>query len=216
VRTEELIDQLAARPVRTRRLAAPWRRSAVWLAISIGYAAVVIFVRPDGFSAAGLADSRFVIEQAATLLTAVTAAIAAFCSTVPGYDRKWLLLPVLPLAAWLAALGEGCVNDWIEWGATGLQVRNDWACLPVAALLGVVPAAVFLMMLRRGLPLVPHVSLALGAIAVGAVTNFALRLFHYGDATIMVLFWHFGVAAAFAVIAGLLGGQVLKWPDKPK
>jgi hypothetical protein len=32
----------------------------------------------------------------------------------------------------------------------------------------------------------------------------------------MVLFWHFGVAAAFAVIAGLLGGQVLKWPDKPK
>ena len=216
MRTEELIDQLAARPVRTRRLAAPWRRSAIWLAISIGYAAAVIFFRPDGFSAAGLSDSRFVVEETATLLTAIAAAIAAFSSTVPGYDRRWLLLPVLPLAVWLAALGEECVNDWMEWGTTGLQVRNDWACLPVAALLGIVPAAVILMMLRRGLPLVPHISLALGAIAVGAVTNFALRLFHYGDATIMVLFWHFGVAAAFAVIAGLLGGQILKWPSTPK
>ncbi len=216
MRTEELIDQLAARPVRTRRLAAPWRRTAAWLAISIGYAALVIFLRPDGFSAAGLSDWRFVIEQTATLLTAVTAAIAAFASTVPGYDRKWLLLPVLPLAAWFAALGDGCVNDWMEWGATGLQVRNDWACLPVAALLGIVPAVAILVMLRRGLALVPHVSLALGAIAVGAVTNFALRLFHYGDATIMVLFWHFGMAVAFAVIAGLLGGQVLKWPSALK
>ena len=103
MKTEELIVQLAARPVRTRRLAAPWWRSGIWLVISIVYAAVVIFIRPDGFSAAGLSDPRFVIEQSATLLTAVTAAIAAFSSTVPGYDRKWLLLPILPLAVWLAA-----------------------------------------------------------------------------------------------------------------
>jgi hypothetical protein len=73
-----------------------------------------------------------------------------------------------------------------------------------------------LLMLRRGAPLVPHVSLALGAIAVGAVTNFALRLFHYGDATIMVLVWHVGVAAVFALAASLLGGQILKWPQAPK
>lgn len=216
MRTEELIDQLAARPARTRRLVAPWRRTAVWLVISVVYAAVVIFIRPDGFSAAGLSDPRFVIEETATLLTAVTAAIAAFCSTVPGYDRKWLLLPVLPLAAWLAALGEGCVNDWMEWGTTGLQVHTDWACLPVAAMLGIVPAIVILMMLRRGLALFPHVSLGLGAIAVGAVTNFMLRLFHHGDATIMVMFWHFGIAAAFALIASLFGRQVLKWPSVPK
>jgi hypothetical protein len=216
VRTEELISQLAARPVRIRRLAAPWWRTAIWLAISIVYGAVIIFIRPDGFSAAGLSDSRFVIEQAATLLTAVTAAIAAFCSTVPGYDRKWLLLPILPLAVWFAALGEGCVNDWFEWGKTGLQVRADWACLPVGALLGIVPAIAILTMLRRGLPLVPHLSLLLGAIAVGAVTNFMLRLFHYGDATIMVLIWHFGVAAVFALIASLFGRQVLKWSSVPK
>src|SRR5262249_18623637 len=130
-------------------------------------------------------------------------------------DRKWLLLPILPLAVWFAALGEGCVNDWMEWGSTGLQVRNDWACLPVAAILGIVPAFVILTMLRRGLPLVPHISLLLGAIAVGAVTNFMLRLFHYGDATIMVIVWHVGIAAAFALIASLFGRQVLKWPSTP-
>jgi hypothetical protein len=216
VRTEELIVQLAAQPARTGRLAAPWRRSALWLAISAAYAALVILVRPDGFSAAGFSETRFIIEQIATAATAVAAAIAAFCSVVPGYDRRWMLLPILPLAVWLAALGEGCINDWLEWGRTGVQLHNDWACLPVAVTLGTVPAILILFMLRRGAPLVPHTSLMLGAIAVGAMTNFAMRLFHYGDATIMVLFWHVGVAAIFAFVAALLGGQVLKWPRLPK
>jgi hypothetical protein len=216
VKTDELILHLASKPARTRRLAPPWRRSALWLAVSAVYVALVIFVRPDGFSGAGISDPRFVIEQIATLATAVTAAIAAFCSIVPGYDRRWLLLPFAPLLIWLAALGEGCVHDWLDWGSTGLQVHNDWACLPVAATVGAVPALTILLMLRRGAPLVPHVSLALGAIAVGAVTNFALRLFHYGDATIMVLVWHVGVAAVFALAASLLGSQILKWPQAPK
>jgi hypothetical protein len=45
-----------------------------------------------------LADPRFVIEQAATFATALTAAFAAFCSVVPGIDRSVLLLPLAPLA----------------------------------------------------------------------------------------------------------------------
>lgn len=216
MRTDELILHLAAKPARMGRLAPPWRRSVLWLAGSAVYVALVIFLRPDGFSGGGFSDPRFVIEQIATLATAVTATLAAFCSIVPGYDRRWLLLPIAPLLIWLAALGEGCVHDWLDWGRTGLQVHDDWACLPVAATLGVVPALVILLMLRRGAPLVPHASLALGAIAVGAVTNFAMRLFHYGDATIMVLVWHFGVATVFALVASLLGGQILKWPRAPK
>lgn len=216
MRTDELILELASKPARTRRLAPPWRRAALWLMVSAFYMAIVIILRPVGFSGAGFSDPRFVIEQIATLTTAVTAAIAAFCSIVPGYDRRWLLLPIAPLLIWLAALGESCVHDWLDWGSTGLQVHNDWACLPVAAILGAVPALAILLMLRRGAPLVPHASLALGAIAVGAVTNFALRLFHYGDATIMVLVWHVGVATVFALVAGLIGGQVLKWPRAQK
>ena len=66
-----------------------------------------------------------------------------------------------------------------------------------------------------GPPARSHISLLLGAIAVGAVTNFMLRLFHYGDATIMVIVWHVGIAAAFALIASLFGRQVLKWPSTP-
>jgi hypothetical protein len=216
VRTEELIQQLTERPAPVRRLAAPWRRSALWVAISIVYSAVVIYLRPDGFGAGGLSDPRFVVEEIATLATAVTAALAAFCSVVPGYDRRWLLLPVVPLAIWLGTLGESCVRDWLEWGSLGLQVRDDWACLPPAIMLGFIPAAVIVVMLRRGAPLIPHRSLALAAIAVGAITNFAMRLFHYGDATIMILVWHIGVAALFALIASLLGGQILKWPRRPR
>jgi len=216
VKTDELILQLASAPGRTGRLAPPWRRSAIWLAISAVYAAVIIFLRPDGFSTEGFSDPRYVIEQIATAATAVAAAIAAFCSVVPGYDRRWLLLPIVPLVVWFAALGEGCVHDWMEWGRTGLQVRNDWPCLPVGVTLGLVPAFAIIVMLRRGAPLVPHTSLALAAVAVGATTNFAMRLFHYGDATIMVLVWHVGMAAVFALVASVLGGQILKWPRAPK
>jgi tetrahydromethanopterin S-methyltransferase subunit C len=67
------------------------------------------------------------------------------------------------------------------------------------------------VMLRRGAPLAPRVTIALGALAVAAVGNFGLRLFHLGDASIMVLFWHFGTITLLSAFAACLGPQVLYW-----
>jgi hypothetical protein len=137
--------------------------------------------------------------------------MAAFCSIIPGYNRKILFLPLVPLAAWLATVGEGCLRDWLGFGAAGLNLRPDWGCLPPAALVGIFPAIVMVVMLRRGAPLVPRASIALGAVAVGALGNFGLRLFHLGDASIMVLFWHIGTVALLSLLAGCLGRHVLHW-----
>ena len=210
--TSALITQLAARNTPIQRLLAPWLRALVWLAISAPYVALVALLGPMPHDLSPMPhDSQFMIEEAATLATAVTAAVIAFRSVVPGYDRRLLLLPLLPFAVWLAALGEGCVRDWISLGGQGLEIRPDWGCLPSAAWIGIVPAIAIVVMLRRGVPLFPQASTALGALAVGALANFGLRIFHLGDASVMVLFWHFGSVAALSALAAAFGRFCLKW-----
>jgi len=210
--TNELIARLAADTTPVRPLPAPWIRVLLWLAMSLPYVAAVVLLIPPGVEPAqALVDKQFLVEQGATLATALAAAIAAFCGVVPGYDRKILVLPLVPLAVWLASLGQGCVQDWIRAGANGLQLRADWDCLPPAALIGIIPATAMVIMLRQGAPLLPRATLALAALAMAALANFGLRLFHLGDASIMVLFWHFGGVGVLSVIAACLGRYVLRW-----
>ena len=54
-------------------------------------------------------------------------------------------------------------------------------------------------------------TLALAVLAMAALANFVLRLFHLGDVSIMVLFWHLGSAAVLSVIAAWFGPYVLRW-----
>jgi len=211
VKTEELIQQLAGQPGPVHRLAAPWQRALLWLALSAAYAALFVFFSHLDFSSWSMTDKRYVVELIATGATAVTAAVVAFCSVIPGYDRKWLWLPVVPLAVWLATLSEGCVHDWLQSGRGALTLRDDWDCLESAAVIGFIPAIVIVFMLRRGAPLVPHASLALAAVAVAALSNFVMRLHHYSDASIIILVWHLGSVLLMALIASAFGSRLLKW-----
>jgi hypothetical protein len=211
--TNALIAELANSTAPVRRLPAPGTRMLLWLALSIPVlVAVVWLMSPSDINPlAALADRRFLLEEAVLLATALTAALAAFASVVPGYDRRILLIPLLPLAAWLATLGEGCWRNWVALGADGLALRPDWDCLPPAILIGIVPSVAMVIMLRRGAPLLPRISIALGALAVAALANLGLRLFHVGDASVMVLFWHLGGAAVLTGLAALAGRRVLYW-----
>ena len=207
-----MIQQLAGQSAPIRRLAHPWKRSAIWLAISLPYVAAIAFSKPMDFDLRQMfSDSQFMIEEIAALTTAVAAVVAAFWSIVPGHNRKLLLLPLAPLAVWLGTLGEGCLRDWLRLGGTGLQLRIDWDCLPAASVIGIVPAIAIVVMLRRGAPLIPRTTLALAAVAVAGLGNFALRLYHLGDVSIMVLVWHFGSVVLLAFIAGLIARHVLNW-----
>ena len=211
--TNALIEELARSAAPVRRLPVPWARMLLWLALSIPVLVAVIWLmKPSDINpVAALADRRFLLEEAVLLATALAAALAAFASVVPGYDRRILLLPILPLGLWLATLGEGCWRNWVALGADGLALRPDWDCLPPAILIGIVPAVAMVIMLRRGAPLLPRISIGLGALAVAALANLGLRLFHVGDASVMVLFWHLGGAAMLAGLAALAGRRMLYW-----
>jgi hypothetical protein len=210
--TEELIRRLAEDIEPVRPLRSPWIRTGVWLVLALPYVAlIVLLMSPRGDLPSKMSDVRFVIEQVAALATGITAAMAAFATGVPGHSRRLLVLPLLPLALWLGSLGQGCVQDWSRLGPQGLSLRPDWLCLPAIVLVGSVPALVMAVMLRRGAPLTPHVTMALGGLAAAGLGNFGLRLFHPQDASVMVLFWQVGAVFLVAALAGWGGGYWLNW-----
>jgi hypothetical protein len=209
--TNTLIESLARRADPVPRLLAPWRRTALWLALSLLYVGVMAALHLAATPLPELIGFRLVVEQAAILATAVTAAIAAFSSVVPGRDRRLALIPLVPLAIWLATLGQGCLSDWQAAGPAGVALRPDPDCVPVAIAFGILPTMIMLVLLRRGAPLVPAVSMGLGALAVAAIVNLGLRLFHVGDLSIQILVWHLLGAVVLSIAASRLGRYVLSW-----
>ena len=210
--TDALITQLAAAAGPVRRLAPPWRRAALWLAIAMPFVAVVVVLAsPRADLAARISDARFLVEEIAAFATAVAAAIAGFALLVPGGDRRLALVPIAPLAIWLASLGQGCVATLLHPGQ-GARLTSDWMCLPAIVMVGAVPALAMVLMLRRGAPLAPRLSATLGALASAALANVGLRLFHTEDASLTVLVWQFGSVALLSTIAACFGDRLLDWP----
>lgn len=210
--TEELIRRLAEDIEPVRPLPSPWIRTGVWLVLAVPYVALVVLVMsPRGDLPSKMSDERFVIEQLAALATGITAAMAAFATVVPGHNRKLLVLPLLPLTLWLGSLSHGCIQEWIQPGPQGLSLRPDWFCLPMIVFVGAVPAFVMAVMLRRGAPLTPHVTTALGGLAAAGLGNFGLRLFHSQDASVMVLLWQVGAVFMVTALAGWCGGYWFTW-----
>lgn len=210
--TRHLIDRLVAGIGQVRPLPAPHRRLALWLAVSLPFAAVVVVLmspRPD--LGARLADTRFLIEVIAALLTALTSAYVAFKLVIPGSDRRLIWLPALPVGVWLATLGAGSLADWLRDGATGLRITADLACLPKIALVGSIPALTLVLMLRKGAPLAPRGTLFLAVLGAAALGNIGLRFFHTQDAGLMVLIWQFGSVMLLATMAGFCGPRFLCW-----
>lgn len=210
--TDAFIDQLADSSEPVTRLSWPSFRAAAWFALSIPYVALVVVVMaPRGDLIAKLSDSAYVIEQLAALATGVTAALGAFATTIPGFNRRILLLPALPAAIWFGSVGLGCVESWIKLGPAGLSLQPDWYCLPAIVLVGMMPAIAMALMLRRGAPMTPHLTTALGGLAAAGLGNFGLRLFHPIDASIMVLVWQMGTVFMLAALAACVGRFLLNW-----
>ena len=210
--TERLIQTLVdtAKPVRP--LPRPWVRSILWLAIAIPYMALVVYVMsPRADLMVKLTETRYLVEQFAALATGIAAAIAAFATTIPGYSRKALLLPIPPLAIWLGSLGQGCLSTLIQFWPNGLSLQPDWFCFPAIVLVGAIPAVAMVAMLRRGAPLMPCTTVTLGALAAAGLGNFGLRLFHPQDASLMVLVWQFGSVFILTAVSGCMGRYILNW-----
>lgn len=210
--SEDLIAALASDTRPVRRLPSPLSRTVRWLLLSSVWVAFIISTtgfRPD--LASKLVDARWLLEQGAAIATALFAAAAAFCAVIPGRSRWEHTIPLIPLGLWLVVLGIGCYEVWARYGMDGLVLVPDWACFPYIVTIGIGPAIVAVVMLRRGAPVTPGLALALGALASAALADFGLRLFHAQDASLMVLFWQVGTVLLLTAVGGAIGKSLLKW-----
>jgi hypothetical protein len=211
--TDALIRRLAENIEPVRPLPHPCIRSAAWLGISVLYvAAIVLLMTPQRRPALVVSDQRFVIEQLFALAAGITAAVAAFASVMPGRGRKFLLLLVLPLAGWLGTLAEGSIRSWmIQAESQSLSAQQHLECFPSIFFLSLIPATAMAVMLRRGAPLTPRLTAALGGLAAAGLGNFCLRLAYPEDVNVMLLVWHLGAVLAVSALACAAGHYLLNW-----
>jgi hypothetical protein len=210
--TDALIRQLATGTVPVRPLAAPWVRAGLWLAIAGPTVALMaLLIHPRSDLSSKLSTPRYLSEEAFALTTAILASAAAFASVVPGYGRRFLLLPIVPLALWFASLTRGDVRAWLELGSRGFSFELEWFCLPAIAMVGAVPAIAMTIMLRRGAPLTPRVTAALGGLAAAGLGNVGLCLSHREFSGVLVLVWHVSAVLFLSALAGCTGRYFLNW-----
>ena len=210
--TETLIRELAGRSPRVQPLARPGMRAAAWLAIAVPSALLLMVMMPGrGDWVSRLLMPRVIGEEAFALATGILAAVAAFASVVPGYNRKVLFLPLVPLALWLGGLGQSSVRDWLQLTTQGFSMRSEWVCLPATIMAAAVPAIAMAVMLRRGAPLTPRLSALLGGLAAAGLGNLGVCVTHHAYGSVLVLVWHVSIVVALTVIVGSAGRHVLSW-----
>ena len=212
MKTEELIGSLADEVAPVRRLLLPPVRMVIWLSLSLPWITLVVWyigLRPDLMLRLG--DGTWLVEQSLALLTALTAALAALCVSVPGRPLWERILPLFPLGLWIGTVVQGCVQSIAAGGSWSSLIRMDWSCLPHIALLGIGPAVVMIALVRKGAPVAPYVTIAYAALAATALAAFGLRFFHGEDASLMILVWQLGSVALLTAACTLFAERLFPW-----
>lgn len=206
--TDKLIDALSHDLKAVTPLPRPWLRTLRWLGVLTPYCAIaVVLLHFIGKLPSPLVDSQFLLEQGFAILTGITAAMAAFASTIPGRGRSYLAWPLVPLFGWLAVLGQACFRN----SSGGISLQHNLLCLPFIIILGTPPAIILWMMLRRGAPLTPSRTAALGALAAAGFGNFCVRFVHAEDVSLMLIVWHMGGILLLTAATSASGRFLLNW-----
>jgi hypothetical protein len=209
---EALIDRLGTELVPVRRLLPPGLRTVGWLLAVAAIAAVLLM----HYGASGMLrrlDGAPDLAWAAVgaVITAITAAWAAFTLGVPGRRATWAWLPLPGALLWIGASGLGCVRSLfrIAPGTTISTLHQSTDCLVFIISFSVPLSALMILMLRRACPLRPVLTAVLIGLASAAASASLLEICHAYDAAATDLLTH---AVAVAIVVGVnaaMGGRLL-------
>jgi hypothetical protein len=209
--SESLIAEMVGSLQPVRRLPSPGVQAFRWLALALVCAALAAatqsMIMAGRFNLRlGLAMNNW--QAGLSLLTGIAAVVAAAFLAHPDRPRRWLLVPLVPLLAWLGFLGWNWAADVARLGAVGLNPGMDRACLTTILAVGLPLAAVQYHALRHGGAVRPVAVLLLGALASAALCSTATSLVHPVRLASTILAWH-GAAAILLMLLGLVLGRWL-------
>jgi hypothetical protein len=212
MKTEELIEGLVRDVQPVRRLWNPWLRATLWVAATFAYLiGMAAIASPPGRLITGFEDLRFTFEQLAAVALGLTAGAAALTIVVPGRGVRILVAPIAASALWLAIVVAGGVQDAMRYGATGIPIQTDWPCVAAIVAGSALPAIALALMLRRGAPLAPGLTLALAVLSAAALANVSACLVRPHDTSVTVLLWHGTTLVLLCAGAAWFGSRVLRW-----
>ncbi|MGC1548722.1 MAG: NrsF family protein [Rhodanobacter sp.] len=207
---EALIDALGAELTPVRRLLPPWLRTVGWLLVVVAIAGVLFMhygVTPMMQRLAGAPDLAW--AGVGALVTAVTAAWAAFALSVPGRRAVWAWLPLPSLLLWIGASGLGCMRPWLAPGTHLSTLHEAPDCLGFIVGFSVPLSALLIVLLRRACPLRPVLTAVMAGLASAAASASLLVICHAFEATVTDLLAH-ALAVGIVVTANVaMSGRLL-------
>jgi hypothetical protein len=208
---DRLILDLGAdlRPV--RRLAPPLLRALTWLAVLAALAlGLAAFANLDALWQRVSAVPDLWLAIVGSTVTATLAAIAAFELTLPDAPRAWAALPLPAAVLWVGASGFGCLRGFVAPQSHVAVMSETGDCLMFIVFLSVPLSALLLLMLRRGYPLYPGLTAAIGGLAVAAAAATLLNFFHPYEAAATDLVVHAAAVALVIVVNRAVAGRIFR------
>lgn len=202
--TDELIRSLAQSARPSGRLRPPFWRSLLWLGAAAAFLALFAAnhgLRPD--LAQKMDEPLFFMQVAATALTAVMAAVAAFHLSLPDRSDWWMAAPLPPLLLWSATVSYGCLAHWSVLGPDRLTPHLTDECLPLVTSFSIPLLAAMMILLRHAATIRPGATLAMGTLAVAAAVAGTMTLLHDFDTSILALAWNFAMTGGLVLLAVL-------------
>lgn len=205
-----LINRLGTELVPVRRLLPPGMRTASWLlvvalmalALLYHYGAASMLLRfgttPD-LAWAGLG----------AVITAVSAAWAAFALGVPGRHAEWAWLPLPSALLWIGASGLGCLRQVAAPDSSLSRLHQSTDCLTFIISFSIPLSALMILLLRRACPLRPVLTAVLVGLASAAASASLLEICHASDAAVTDLLTHAAAVAVVVAANAAMGGRLL-------
>lgn len=206
---DTVIDNLCEELKPCKRLAHPLLRALPWALMAALYvAAVVNFLGPRPDVAAKLQDSAFLMDIGLMSAVSLSAALAA----------AWLCVPDMRGARWIVAVPLTLLAVFFFW--CGIIVHLDgfsvpemhWDhCFSDAMLMGAVPAAAIIFLVRRGATTRPFMSAAMSVLSVAGLGYVGLRFTCVLDSIGHAGLYHLLPFVAFGVAMGAAARFVFRW-----
>lgn len=207
-RHDALIESLGAQLTPVRRLLPPWRRTLAWLLLVLGIGGLLLMHYGSAPMLQRWAHAPDLgVAAMGALLTAVTAAWAAFALSVPGRSRAWIWLPALPAALWVGASGVGCLRAVFS---ADPHAHTAADCLFLIIGFSIPLSALLIWLLRRACPLSPVRIAILAGLASAGAAAVLLEICHNMVSTGTDLALH---AVAVMIVIGVnaaMGGRLLQ------